>query len=73
MIRTYEDANVGCPYYNEESDLRIICEGLCDRSTTQQVFAARWDKANFKNRYCCTAWKSCPLAKALNQKYNYEP
>ena len=33
MNGTYEDANVGCPYYNEESNRRIICEGLQDRAT----------------------------------------
>jgi hypothetical protein len=39
----------------------------------QQYFLARGDKMVFKNRYCCDAWKTCPLTKALNQKHNYEP
>ncbi|MBR4864723.1 MAG: hypothetical protein IKU07_09110 [Oscillospiraceae bacterium] len=72
MTRTYEDANVGCPYYNEEGAKQIICEGLQDRATMQQHFLSRGDKMDFKKHYCCNAWKSCPLTKALNQKYNYE-
>ena len=72
MNGTYEDANVGCPYYNEESARRIICEGLGERGTVQQHFEARGDKMNFKSRFCCAAWKTCPITKALNQKYNYE-
>ena len=73
MNQTYEDANVGCPYYNEESARRIICEGLSDHSTTQQIFPARDEKVRFKQTHCCANWKSCPLTKALNEKYDYVP
>ncbi len=73
MKNTYEDANVGCPYYNEETARTIICEGLMERSTVQQSFVTRGDKMKLKMQFCCTAWKTCPITKVLNQKYDYVP
>lgn len=58
-----------CPFYTSEDKYKIRCEGLWDGSTTHIVFPSPQKKKRHKQKYCCTNYKVCMLAKTLYTKY----
>ena len=63
----YESANAVCPYYRRHNAKMIKCEGLGNGITVDG-----WKDAERHIKNVCgdfLAWKKCPVAKMLNEKY----
>lgn len=74
----YFDPLVKCPFYICDRKLsgvnnhKIACEPVSGTDDLQLSFVSASARDAFKNRYCrkITAYKQCPIASVLNQKYN---
>lgn len=61
----YESSTAICPYYREHEAKRIKCEG--GRSINCRNFEDI--KKIIKNQCSTELWKTCPIAKRLNELY----
>ena len=68
-----EDEFVQCPYYGEERDKQILCEGVEKGSILRLCFGNSGQKRRYKARLCRAKWPQCRLARMLNEKYDYTP
>lgn len=73
-MQHYVSKSVVCPFYSQESQLRIHCEGIGFDNRLQLCFNSLSDKRNFKWRYCecLERYTKCPLYKAIYTKYDEE-
>jgi len=60
-----------CPFYKEEDEKIIRCEGVATAMSTHMVFAGKGPKEVHQRTYCKDhrKWEHCPLAKTLLEKY----
>lgn len=66
---------VKCPYYRREErkqQKKIVCEGVLDGSSIHQMFSSVSDLKRTKDCFCKGDYNKCPIAEALNRKYDYE-
>lgn len=65
---------VRCPYYRREDRKRIQikCEGLVDGTHLYQRFGSVKSLLQHKERYCKSYFNRCPLAAALDRKYDFK-
>lgn len=63
---------VVCPFYHNENNLTMYCEGVKADSTLLNSFRTTSDKNDFKFTYCCSMeqHKRCPIAEYLYKKYD---
>lgn len=67
-MKYYQDNLVLCPYYKMERKQVIMCEGP-DTDTGIHVTFCGSKKTCYKNTFCKGDWKSCRIAKMLNDKW----
>ena len=67
MPRHFESFEAQCPFYREETDKAVYCEGVTADSRIKQEFAH--GAARYKREYCCGRWKSCRVANMLWEMY----
>lgn len=73
MSTSKEDFLVQCPYYREDGAQVVRCEGVSRGNNLQLSFNGKRVKKAYKDRHCRDAWITCPIAKMLNEKYDYKP
>lgn len=69
-MRNPEDKLVKCPFYKADLVNGVCCEGVVEGATTHVILRNGDRKKAHKQRLCRNRWQECPLAKALNGKYN---
>jgi hypothetical protein len=62
-----------CPYYKDEEQQKIRCEGPEEGTALHLTFAGKEQMRTYRGKYCEGKWKTCMFARALNEKYDYEP
>ena len=67
-----EDEHVKCPYYKQDDQQKIRCEGVEPGSAIHLAFGQRDRLKGYKSRFCRSCWGDCLIAKMLNQKWGYE-
>lgn len=70
MSGSYAQVNVRCPFYRrDDGKLCVKCEGVDGESGLTLRFAqkSRWER--YMGNYCCGDYETCPLYKAVEQKY----
>ena len=70
-MRRYQSKYVVCPFYHNEDNLTLYCEGIVEKSTLLFAFRELKDKKEYKERCCCSldGYKQCPLADVLYKKH----
>ena len=60
-----------CPFWKDEGENFISCEGMVNRSKTIVCFATQESKASYAARKCkdMKGYKTCLYARALIEKY----
>lgn len=60
-----------CPFYKEEDEKIIRCEGVATAMSTHMVFAGKNMKEAHQRNFCKDhyRWESCPLAQKIAEKY----
>lgn len=73
MSKGKECIYVRCPYYRREDrkTIQLKCEGIVEGTDLYQRFENVAGLLGHKERYCKTAYRECPLAAALDRKYEY--
>lgn len=75
MVALAYSVYVKCPYYKREErkpQKKIVCEGVLERTSLHQMFETVPDLKNHKDSFCKGDYNKCPIAEALNRKYEYE-
>lgn len=64
---------VRCPYYIREDRKRmqIKCEGLIDETNMYVRFGNLSCLCRHKDRFCKRDYRECPIAAALDRKYDF--
>ena len=70
----YKDANkilpnVKCPYFVSVTEKAISCEGVSKSNKVVVCFETKGKKMDHINSYCYNFPNSCPIAKAVDRKY----
>ena len=62
---------VKCPYFKKNDAVRIVCEGVCNRSTLHTAFESKELRKEYMGQYCNSIFgcRDCLIHMALNQKY----
>ncbi len=70
-MKRYESKYVVCPFYHNEDNLSLYCEGFVEDSTTLLAFRRLDGKKAYKERCCCSleGYKTCKVAEALTKKH----
>ena len=65
---------VKCPYYTNNDNNKIKCEGLSKDSSLHLVFQDCLDRAKYMKEYCNSvfACRDCLLHIALNEKWGVD-
>lgn len=73
MSRGKESIYVRCPYFRREDRprIQIKCEALVEDTDLYQRFPSLEALCCHKDRYCKADYRSCPLAAALDHKYDF--
>lgn len=73
MSKGRESIYVRCPYYCREDRklMQLRCEGIIEGTELYQRFGSGAEMRSHKDQYCQGAYRSCPLAAALDRKYDY--
>jgi hypothetical protein len=71
-LRHYVSKEVECPFYSQEENLAIYCEGAIPGAiSTKTIFRSNRDlilhKHNHCNDFLCS--NNCPIYRACNAKY----
>lgn len=65
------DARIECPFYFEEEDDYIQCEGLLNKTTCKHHFATIEKKKEYMNSICAVNnGKKCLHYRALHTQYD---
>lgn len=67
----YKGRDMVCPFWKDEGEDSITCEGMGPKMKTVVCFATKERKAYYAARKCkdMHGYKSCIYAKALMKKY----
>ena len=65
----YRDPYVQCPFYDVEEKQKVICEGVPGSARLHVTFQTDGQKKCYKGRLCKSDWKSCMIARMLEEKY----
>jgi hypothetical protein len=73
-MQHYSDKYVLCPFYSQEDNAKIRCEGFAKGNSIQVSFENKELLKAHKRRYCyCIAkHRQCPLYPVINKKYEEE-
>lgn len=65
------EATIECPFYLEEGNNFIKCEGMLDKTTTTHTFNNNSDKRNFETTMCgVSGGRKCPHHRAVAILYD---
>lgn len=65
-------ADVVCPYYKDELQQIIRCEGVDDNSVIHLAFNAKDKLRLYRSEFCERCYRRCLIAQMLNRKWDYE-
>lgn len=68
MPNSSANANAKCPYYLNETEQSITCEGIAKGTKNVIRFANKGSKGKYQERNCNCYPNGCTLAKVLNDK-----
>ena len=68
-----EDALSQCPYYKEDKEQMVCCEGPYQKSRIHLGYGNSRHLREHKREYCNGQWYRCALAEMNNRRYNYDP
>lgn len=73
MSKGKECIYVRCPYYRREDRkvMQIKCEGIVEGTDLYQRFENLEQLRQHKDRFCKKRYSACPVAAALDRKYDY--
>lgn len=69
MALTWEDVDIGCPYYRSMGERTIRCEGARGTAEVALLFDTWEKKRAAMERYCKCEWGKCPYFCAADEKY----
>lgn len=74
-MQRYVSKSVVCPFYHNEGELTLYCEGVVEEATLLISFRELKEKTAYKERCCCSleGYKRCPVAEMLLRKYGEKP
>ncbi len=70
---TNRAAEVVCPFfrYEDTREQRIACEGIPFHATLITRWQTNKTRVDFMNIYCCKDYRTCPIARAIEDfKYS---
>ncbi len=67
----HNSVNVVCPFYLDEEQKTIQCEGIGGARSLRLAFASGRDKREYERRFCMELeeCESCPVHRILKEKY----
>ena len=70
-MRGYQSKYVVCPFYHQESGLRIQCEGFCKSCSLQITFENKEDMLCHRKNFCESFERhsKCPLFPVISRQY----
>lgn len=68
-----EDALCQCPYYKEDKEQMVSCEGPYKKSKLHLGYSNSRFLREHKKQYCHGTWYRCALAEMNNRRYGYDP
>lgn len=73
-MKNYVDSSTVCPFYSQEKELKIHCEGYCRGTRLHICFDSRERKKAHKKKYCndLYGYESCPLYPVIIKQYKKE-
>lgn len=70
-MQHYMDKYVVCPFYSQEEELKLRCEGHCKGTRIHLCFDCKERKKAYKKRFCNSmeGYTQCLLQQAIMQQY----
>lgn len=70
-MKHYQSSVIVCPFYNQETALKIYCDGINTHCSTQVSFVEKLHKESHEKQFCKELHKynSCPIYQAINKQY----
>ena len=69
-MKHYVSKYAQCPFYHQEDQRKVFCEGVEDGTAIQLSFDTKTHHRDYKQDLCCSGkWKECRIAKMLEEKY----
>ena len=70
-MKNYMDSGTVCPFYSQEKELKIHCEGYCKGTRLHVCFDCTERKKAHKKAFCnnINGYESCPLYPAIMKQY----
>ena len=68
-MKNYVSKAAVCPFYHQEKDCSVHCEGVMKGSSLKLSFVTRAQFEKFRKEKCYGQWEQCPVAKMLLRKY----
>lgn len=65
----FESKYAKCPFYRCETDSKVYCEGVVDKSYIHLVFGGGQDKRAYEKSYCDVDYTRCKICQMLMSKY----
>ena len=69
MPRTYNEALIGCPFYQSMTKKSILCEGITDDCTIKLLFTSSEKHHQHRNIFCNNKYENCEIYAILEKKY----
>lgn len=69
MATTYKDVDVLCPFFKENKEKGISCEGLTEDSILKLCFNTQKEKELHLKVFCQGKYKNCEIYNMLERKY----
>lgn len=69
MSTDYGCVNAKCPFYLNEEDRKIKCEGIQNGCVTTWEFSHRAEKKAKKTKHCDNNYQQCALYQLLDGQY----
>ena len=69
MATTYNDVEIKCPFFREQTSSCISCEGLTEDSIIKLWFALQASKDLHRNAFCQGKYNYCEIYRMLEAKY----
>lgn len=70
-MKNYMDASVVCPFYSQEDNLKLHCEGFNIGTRIHLCFDCKERMKYHKKKYChnVDGYHNCPLNKVIMPQY----
>lgn len=69
MSNSSANVDTKCPYYLNETEQSITCEGITKETKNVMRFTNKRSKGEYQEKNCNYYPNGCALAKILNDKY----